>query len=162
MPAPANDLITNAELLTGTAGSVSGTNVDATTDAGEEAIYGGYGSIKTVWYLYHNSNLYDEEFTISNVADDYVSNHVLIDILITNDTWTSFADLWVNLTGPNAITYTGDTNEVFIVPATDRVYFMVFDIYWNGGSGNFSFDWMSTEYVAPPVSGTTVSMNRMI
>ncbi len=46
---PANDMFANAETLPGTSGSVSGTNLEATSETGEPNIVSG-GAINSVWY----------------------------------------------------------------------------------------------------------------
>jgi hypothetical protein len=50
MPAPANDDLANAQLLTGKSGSINGTTVDATVDAPYDPINDNLGGGSTVWY----------------------------------------------------------------------------------------------------------------
>jgi hypothetical protein len=49
MAAPANDNFANAEVMPGTSGAISGTNLEATSEAGEPNIVSG-GTINSVWY----------------------------------------------------------------------------------------------------------------
>ena len=49
--APANDNFANAQVLTGTAGSGSGTTVGATVESGEPS-HGGYPAVNSVWYAW--------------------------------------------------------------------------------------------------------------
>jgi hypothetical protein len=51
VPRPANDLFADALLLTGTQGSFTGSNVDATKEAGEPA-HGGNEGGRSVWYKF--------------------------------------------------------------------------------------------------------------
>jgi len=50
MPAPANDNITNAELLVGNSGTVTGTTVDSTEDTPYDALTDEQGTSDSVWY----------------------------------------------------------------------------------------------------------------
>jgi FG-GAP repeat. len=49
MAAPANDNFANAEVMPGTSGAISGTNLEATSEAGEPNIVSG-GTMNSVWY----------------------------------------------------------------------------------------------------------------
>ena len=54
-PAPANDLIANAQVISGDSGSVDGTNVGATLEPGEPTAFGNTGGA-SVWYVWTPTN----------------------------------------------------------------------------------------------------------
>ena len=54
-PAPANDLIANAQVISGDSGSVNGTNVGATLETDEPEPFGNVGG-SSVWYVWTPTN----------------------------------------------------------------------------------------------------------
>jgi uncharacterized delta-60 repeat protein/uncharacterized repeat protein (TIGR01451 family) len=68
-PAPPNDNLTNAQVILGVSGSVQGTNISATVEAGEPAPVTGVPAQSTIWYVWTAPITTEIDFNTRNSTD---------------------------------------------------------------------------------------------
>ncbi|MGZ5436657.1 MAG: PA domain-containing protein [Pyrinomonadaceae bacterium] len=125
-PPPANDNFASAQAISGCSGTVTGTNVAATKEAGEPAHSPtSPGSTKSVWYQWQAVST--SNVTINTVGSNY-------DTLLAVYTGNSVSGL--TLVANNDDIATGDTASTVTFTATQgTIYRIAVDGFDNGGSG---------------------------
>lgn len=145
MPAPANDLITAAEVLTGSGASLSGDLTEATNDAAEQAYFG--TDAKTVYYRWDNNSGDPKDFTIRSLASAGMSGGAVVSGWEgpSADSPTDFDDMVTALGWGAALTLTdGAPAETLLsVPDGQAVILIVTqnDSATDPAAGTFGFDW---------------------
>ncbi|HEX6043240.1 MAG TPA: NF038122 family metalloprotease [Pyrinomonadaceae bacterium] len=136
---PPNDNFANAIALTGDTGSVNGTSVNATHEAGEPA-HAFFLSDKSVWYTWV------APVTGTATVDTAGSN---FDTTVAVYTGSSVDQLIHIASNDDAAINFIKTSQVTFNVIGGEIYRIAVD-GWNGEYGNVTFHWMSNGPVLPP------------
>ncbi len=134
---PANDLFANATVLTGSSGSISGTNDDATRESGEPDIAGNPGG-RSVWFTWTAPNSGWFSFDTSNCT---------FDTLLGVYTGTEVNQLSVIASSENNGS-PGNTSGLTFYAQAGAIYKIAVDGY-NGGFGNYVLNWGASPVAVP-------------
>lgn len=144
---PVNDNFAAATTITGGTGSTTGTNIEATAEAGEPTHAGGVPS-KSVWYKWtENISGYNpgKTFTLRHNATTF-------DTRLAVYTGTSLNNLTlVAASDDYGATPTSTTSTVFFLSSPSTTYYIAVDGF-GGANGNFTLSW--------DVNRTYASSNR--
>ena len=164
-PPPANDNLANAQAISGCSGSVNGTNISATKEAGEpshnpstasDADPGG----ASVWYQWQAPST--GSVTINLVSTAAGSHDTMLAVYTGNSigSLTSF--------GKNDDVSSGDTNSRVTFTATAGTTYKIAAAGWNSEQGTFTLSWTQTGCTAAksdqtitfiPLSGQTYGVS---
>jgi hypothetical protein len=127
-PAPANDNFASAQALSGCSGTVNGSNISATKEAGEPAHWPASAlSTKSVWYQWQA--VASQSVTISTVGSNY-------DTILAVYTGNSVNGLTLVPGGSNDDIASGNTaSSVTFTANAGTIYRIAVDGFDNGGSG---------------------------
>ena len=125
-PAPANDNFASAQTITGCSGTVNGSNISATREAGEPAHWpASPGSTKSVWYQWQAAA--SQSVTINTTGSNY-------DTILAVYTGNGVSGL--TLVANNDDIASGNTTSTVTFTANaGTIYRIAVDGFNNGGSG---------------------------
>ncbi|HEX8292194.1 MAG TPA: hypothetical protein VF570_10585, partial [Pyrinomonadaceae bacterium] len=135
-PRPANDDFADAQALPGASGAVTGTNVGATDEPGEDAYAG--DAVASVWYKWTAPS--DGDVTFSTVGSDF-------DTVMQVFKGTSFADL--SPAGLDDDSGGNFTSRLTLRVTPGETYYVSVDGY-GGATGVVVFNWSFGAVVRPP------------
>jgi hypothetical protein len=157
---PANDALSAAVVISGTSGTASGSNVNATKESGEGNHAGNAGG-KSVWWSWTPTG--SGSTTITTLGSPF-------DTLLAVYTGTSVAALTTIVSNDDTV---GTTSSVTFTATSGQPYFIAVDGY-NAASGAIALTWSQTISSAGPAnnafsaaialtgaSGTTSGTNRL-
>src|SRR5437588_11088673 len=134
---PANDMFANAQAITGTSGNLSGSNVNATKEAGEPLHAGNAGG-KSVWYSWTAPA--SGQATIKTAGSSF-------DTLLGVYRGTSVSALTLVAANDDVSTGVG-TSQVTFTAVSGTTYMVAVDGFSTAGGtpakGNISLTWSST------------------
>ena len=145
-PTPANNNFANAQVITGISGTVSGTNVAATKEAGEPNHAGNVGGT-SVWYRWQSPNSGTATITTTG------SNFDTLLGVYSGSNVSSLATIASNDDDPNG----GLQSRVVFVAVSGTVYYIAVDGF-NGVTGSIVLNWNLSSPTPTPtaraISGT--------
>ena len=124
-PPAANDNFANAQVIAGCSGSVNGTNLNSTKEAGEPSHIAGAGS-RSVWYQWQAPS--NSEVTIDTIGSGY-------DTVLAVYTGTSVNALAGTLVANNDDIVGSLSSRVTFTANAGTLYRIAVDGFNNGGSG---------------------------
>ena len=141
--APANDDFINAQVLTGSEGSVSGTNVDATAETGEDDLVSYSAPLNSVWYSWTAPSSESMKFR-AEASEFYPMMGVYTGTSV--DSLTEITNNW-------------DSNGEF-TPTVGQTYYIVVDGY-SSYTGSFTLNYNTTVLLSGSVSLPNGAVNSV-
>ncbi|HEV7395485.1 MAG TPA: NF038122 family metalloprotease [Pyrinomonadaceae bacterium] len=126
---PANDTFANAQVITGSSGSVSGTNVSATKESGEPN-HGGNAGGKSVWYRWQSPSTGTVTFTTTGSNFDTTLG------IYTGSSVSALTSIASNDDDP-----AGGTVSLASFSATAGTTYRIAVDGFDGASGNITLNW---------------------
>ena len=140
---PPNDNFANAQVLTGCLGSVTGTNIAATKEAGEPNNPDSPTSIRSVWYRWQAPGT--GSVTIDTLGSDF-------DTVLAVYTGSSVSGLTLVANNDDAVPNSVLTSSVTFSATQGTIYQITVNGFDNGGSlgdtGNIKLNWSQSNCVA--------------
>lgn len=134
---PANDDFANAEVLTGSSGTVTGNSAEATREAGEPAIIGEFNGIgqRSIWYSWTAPPVATATFTTLGSAFDTLMG-----------VYTGSLGALVKVADNDDASGSTNTSKVTFAPVGGVTYKILID-GWSGASGPSQLNWTTVSTV---------------
>jgi hypothetical protein len=142
---PPNDNFANAQVVSGCSGSVTGTNIAATKEAGEPPNPDSPTSIRSVWYRWQAPST--GSVTIDTLGSDF-------DTVLAVYTGSSLNALTLIANNDDAVPNSVLTSKVTFNATQGIIYRITVNGFDNGGSlgdtGNIKLNWTESNCTQPP------------